>query len=357
MLYFFVTKFTSVATLYRAKWELKAENLNTSKRKQMNRLAFGIALTLLLGISGAFAQGYPSRPITMVVPFAAGGPSDVVARILSDRLRTSLGQPFVIENLAGGGGSIGMGRVARASPDGYTIGLGSWSTNIVNGAIHNLQYDVLNDFEPVILLPTNPLFIASNSSIPASDLKQLVSWLKANQDKVAVGTSGAGTSPHVAGVMLQKLTDTRLQLVHYRGGAPAIQDLISGQIHLFMNQASSFLPHLEGGRLRVYAVLAKERLPQAPDVPTVDEAGLPGFYLSSWNGIWAPKGTPKVVIDRLNAAFVDALSNESVRKRFIDLGQVIPTAEQLSPDAFAAYHKVEFDKWTPIVKAANISEN
>jgi tripartite-type tricarboxylate transporter receptor subunit TctC len=227
----------------------------------------------------------------------------------------------------------------------------------VNGAIHNLQYDVLTDFEPVVLLPANPLFIASNSAVPASDMEGLVSWLKSNEDKVSVGTSGAGTSPHVAGVMLQKMTDTRLQLVHYRGGAPAMQDLISGQIHLFMNQASSFLPHLDGGKLRVYAVLAKERLPQAPSVPTVDEAGFPGFYLSSWNGIWAPKGTPKVVIDRLNAAFVDALSDESVRKRFTDLGQVIPTPEQLTADAFAAYHKAEFDKWTPIVKAANIVGN
>jgi tripartite-type tricarboxylate transporter receptor subunit TctC len=323
----------------------------------MSRFIFAIALALELGLAPASAQVYPSRPITMVVPFAAGGPSDVVARILVDRLRASLGQTVVIENITGGGGGIGMGRVARSTPDGYTIGLGSWSTNIVNGAIHNLQYDVVADFDPVILLPANPLFIASNSSVPATDMKGLVSWLKSNQDKVSVGTSGAGTSPHVAGVMLQKLTDTRLQLVHYRGGAPAIQDLISGQIHLFMNQASSFLPHLDAGKLRVYAVLAKERLAQAPNVPTVDEAGFPGFYLSSWNGIWAPKGTPKAAIDRLNAAFVDALADETVRRRFIDLGQVIPPPEQLTPEAFAAYHKAEFDKWMPIIKAANISEN
>jgi tripartite-type tricarboxylate transporter receptor subunit TctC len=323
----------------------------------MSRLAFAIALAVLHGISPAAAQVYPFRAITMIVPFAAGGPSDVVARILSERLRASLGQSIVIENVAGGGGSIGMGRVARSAPDGYTVGIGSWSTNIVNGAIHNLQYDVVTDFEPVVLLPANPLFIAANGAVPAKDLKELVAWLKANEDKVSVATSGAGTSPHVAGVMLQKITDTRLQMVHYRGGAPAIQDLLSGQVHLFMNQASSFLPHLGDSKLKVYAVLSKERLPQAPDIPTVDEAGLPGFYLSSWNGIWASKGTPKEAITRLNAAFVDAMSDPTVRQRFIDLGQVVPSIDQLTPEAFGAYHLAEFQKWTPIINAANIKTN
>jgi tripartite-type tricarboxylate transporter receptor subunit TctC len=309
----------------------------------------------LQAIGSATAQIYPSRPITMIVPFPAGGPSDVVPRILSDHLRATLGQSIIIENVSGAGGSIGMGRVARTAPDGYTLGVGSWSTGIVNGAIYNLNYDVVKDFEPVVLLPENPLFIASKKVIPTKNLSELVTWVKASKDRVLVATSGVGTSPHIAGVMLQHLTGAPIQLVHYRGGAPALQDLIAGQVDVNMNQASVFLPYLNDDRIRIYAVLAKNRLPQAPDVPTVDEAGLPGFYLSSWNGIWAPKGTPKDVVGKLNAAVVDALNDATVRKRFIDLGQMIPPADQLTPEAFGAYQKAEIEKWWPIIKAAGIT--
>jgi len=302
----------------------------------------------------AGAQSFPTRPITMIVPFPAGGPSDVVPRLLSEHLRAMLGQSIIIENVSGAGGSIGMGRVARASPDGHTLGVGSWSTGVVNGAIYHLTYDVLADFEPVVLLPENPLFITSNRAIPAKNLGELLAWAK-SRDKVLVATSGVGTSPHVAGVMLQNLTGAPVQLVHYRGGAPALQDLMAGQVDLNMNQASVFLPYLADDRLRIYAVLARMRLPQAPEVPTVDESGLPGFYLSSWNAIWAPKGTPRDVIGKLNAAVVQALNDAAVRKRFVELGQVIPAPDQMTPEALGAYQKAEIEKWWPIIKAAGIT--
>ena len=321
----------------------------------MNKTLLHAAMVAAAWPAGATAQVYPSRPITMIVPFPAGGPSDVVPRILSDRLRTTLGQSIVIENVSGAGGSIGMGRVARAAPDGYTVGVGSWSTGVVNGAIYNLNYDVVADFEPVVLLPENPLFITSKKAVPAKNLGELVAWVKASGDKVLVATSGVGTSPHVAGVMLQRLTGAPIQLVHYRGGAPALQDLMAGQVDVNMNQASVFLPFLNDDRIRIYAVLSKTRLPQAPEVPTVDEAGLAGFHLSSWNGIWAPKGTPKDVVGKLNAAVVDALNDPTVRQRFVDLGQVIPPPEQLTPEAFGAYQKAEIAKWWPVIKAAGIT--
>jgi tripartite-type tricarboxylate transporter receptor subunit TctC len=321
----------------------------------MRNLLFAIAFAAALqGIGSAAAQNYPSRPITMVVPFPAGGPSDLVPRLLSEKMRASLGQSIVIENVPGAGGSIGMGRVARAAPDGYTVGVGSWSTGVVNGVIYNLQYDVVTDFEPVVLLPNTPLFIVTKGSLPAKDLKELVDWVKANPGKTLVGTSGVGTSPHVAGIMLQSLTGTPVQLVHYRGGAPALQDLLSGQIDVIMNQSSLFLPYLAERKVKILAVMAGSRLAQAPNVPTVDEAGFPGMHLSSWNGIWAPKGTPKDVVAKLNAAFVDALTDPEVRQRFADLGQVVPPRDQLTPAAFDAYQKAEIQKWWPIIKAAGI---
>jgi tripartite-type tricarboxylate transporter receptor subunit TctC len=323
-------------------------------RRQFMHLAAGV-LALPAFPAIARAQAYPSRPITMIVPFPAGGPSDVVPRILGDRLRAMLGQSIIIENVSGAGGSIGMGRIARSTPDGYTVGVGSWSTGVVNGAIYDLPYDVVSDFEPVVLLPENPLFVTSKKAIPARNLGELVEWVKANGDKVLVATSGVGTSPHVAGVMLQHLTDSHVQLVHYRGGAPALQDLISGQVDVNINQASVFLPYLNDERIRIYAVLSKTRLSQAPNLPTVDEAGFPGFHLSSWNGIWAPKGTPKDTVRTLNAAVVKALNDPTVRQRFTELGQVIPPPDQLTPEAFGAYQRAEIERWWPIIKAAGIT--
>jgi len=321
----------------------------------MKKLTLALAAAIVLQTAvGAVAQIYPSRPITMIVPFPAGGPSDVVGRIMADGMRKSLGQPVVVEDIGGAGGTIGMGRVARANPDGYTIGLGSWNTGVVNGVIYKLDYDVVADFEPVVLLPDTPLLIASKRALPAHNLQELITWVKTNGDRVLVGTSGVGTSPHVAGVMLQRRTGAPVRLVHYRGGEPALQDLIAGHIDLDMNQSSVFLPYLKDDRITIYAVMAKTRLPQAPDVPTVDEAGLPEFYLSSWNGIWAPKGTPRDAIQKLNAAAVAALNDPAIRKHFTDLGQVIPSADWLTPEALAAYQKAEAAKWWPIVKAAGI---
>jgi tripartite-type tricarboxylate transporter receptor subunit TctC len=321
----------------------------------MGKLLLTVALAVGLQAAGiAKAQVYPSRPVTMIVPFPAGGPSDVVGRILAARMGAALRQTVVVEDVGGAGGTIGMGRVAHADPDGYTVGLGSWNTGVVNGVIYRLSYDVVSDFEPVALLPDTPLFIASKKDIPAKNLGELVAWVKANGDKVLVATSGVGTSPHVAGVMLQQVTGAPVRLVHYRGGEPALQDLIAGHVDLDMNQTTVFLPYLNDDRIKIYAVMAKTRMPQAPNVPTVDEAGLPGFYLSSWNGLWAPKGTPKNIVRMLNAAVVDALNDQAVRQRFTDLGQVIPSPDQLTPEAFAAYQKAEIEKWWPIIKAADI---
>ena len=329
-------------------------------KRRVTAATFAMALhmalqALALQFSGnAAAQVYPARSITMIVPFPAGGPSDVVGRIMAARMGTALRQTVVVEDVGGAGGTIGMGRVARADPDGYTIGLGSWNTGVVNGVIYKLSYDVVSDFEPVALLPDTPLFIASRKSLSAKNLDELVAWVKENGDKVLVATSGVGTSPHVAGVMLGQVTGAPVRLIHYRGGEPALQDLISGRVDLDMNQTTAFLPYLHDDRIKIYAVMAKTRLPQAPDIPTVDEAGLPGFYLSSWNGLWAPKGTPKEVVRKLNAAVVEALNDPALRQRFSDLGQLIPPPDQLTPEAFAAFQRAEIEKWWPIIKAAGI---
>jgi tripartite-type tricarboxylate transporter receptor subunit TctC len=302
----------------------------------------------------AMAQAYPSRSITMVVPFAAGGPVDTLARILAERMRASLGQTVVIENVTGAGGSIGTGRVARAAPDGYTLVIGIWTTHVVNGAIYALQYDVLNDFEPVALLANNPQVIVAKKSMPANDLKGLIAWLKLNPDKASAGTAGVASPQHVLGVFFQSATGTRFQFVHYRGGGPATQDLVAGQIDLIIGDQVTSLPQIRSGNIKAYAVTNKNRLTAAPDIPTVDEAGLPGFYTTVWNAIWAPKGTPKNVIMKLNAAVVGELADSAIRRRLADLGQQIVPRDQQSPEALAAFHRAEIEKWWPIIKGANI---
>jgi tripartite-type tricarboxylate transporter receptor subunit TctC len=308
-----------------------------------------------LGACGAAsAQVYPSRSITIVVPFAAGGPLDTLARIVAERMRASLGQPIVIENVTGAGGSIGTGRVARSVADGYTLIIGIWTTHVVNGAIYPLQYDVLNDFEPIALLANNPQLIVAKKSMPANDLKGLIAWLKANPNKASAGTAGVGSPQHILGVFFQNATDTRFQFVHYRGGGPATQDLVAGQIDIIIADQVTALPQIRSGNIRAYAVTNKDRLAAAPEVPTVDEAGLPNFYTTVWNAIWAPKGTPKNVIARINAAIVDGLSDSAVRQRLADLGQQIVPREQQTPEALAAFHQAEVEKWWPIIKAGNI---
>jgi tripartite-type tricarboxylate transporter receptor subunit TctC len=302
----------------------------------------------------AVAQVYPSRPVTIVVPFAAGGPTDTLARIVADRMKDSLGQPVVVENVPGAAGSVGVGRIARAAPDGHTIGIGQWDTHVLNGAIQSLSYDLVADFEPIALLPSNPQVIVAKKAMPADDLAGLIAWLRANPDKASQGTAGAGSAAHVSGAYFQKVTGTRFQFVPYRGAAPAIRDLVAGQIDLMFDQASNALPHVRGGTIRPYAVTAKSRLPSAPDIPTVDEAGLPGFHISIWRGFWAPKGTPREVVARLNAAVADALADGNVKQRVADLGQDLPPPDQRDPSALGVLQKSEIEKWWPIIKVAGI---
>jgi tripartite-type tricarboxylate transporter receptor subunit TctC len=320
----------------------------------MKRLVLAAILAASAGMASAAAQTFPTRPITMVVPFAAGGPTDTIARIMAEGMRTSLGQNVIIENSTGAAGSLGVGRVARAAPDGYTIGIGHWSTHVVNPAVYPLQYDVLTDFEPISLIANNPQLIVSKNAVPAKDLKELIAWVKQNQDKVTEGTAGVGSASHIAGIQFQNLTGTKFQFVPYRGAAPVMQDLLAGHVDITFDQAANSLPQVRAGQIRAYAVTAKARLASAPDIPTVDEAGLPGFYIAVWHGLWAPKGTPKDVIAKLLAATQAALANPTVQKRLADLGQDIPALAQQNPEALRAHHKAELEKWTPIIKAANI---
>ena len=302
----------------------------------------------------AHAQGYPTKTPSLIVPFSAGGPTDTLGRIMAERMGRVLGQTVVVENVTGAAGSIGVGRVARAAPDGYTIGIGHWSTHVVNGAVYDLKYDLLKDFEPVAMIATNPQILVTKTAVPAKDLKELIAWLKANQDKVSAGTAGVGSASHIGGISFQNITGLKFPFIPYRGAAPAMQDLIGGQIDLMFDQAANSLPQVRSGKIKAYAVTANARLSAAPDIPTVDEAGLPGLHIAVWHGIWAPRGTPKDVIAKLNAAIVATLADPAVRQRFTDLGQVIPPREQQTPEALAAYHKAEIEKWWPIIKAAGV---
>jgi tripartite-type tricarboxylate transporter receptor subunit TctC len=302
----------------------------------------------------ACAQAYPSRPITLIVPFPAGGPVDTLARFLAERTRAALGQPLVIENISGAGGSIGVGRVARAAPDGYTLIIGITSTHVFNGAMYSLQYHVLNDFEPVALVTDSSQLIVGKKSLPPNDLRDLIAWLKENPEKATAGTAGVGSPHHIFGVLFQNATGTRFQFAHYRGGAPATQDLVAGQIDLAIADQVTTLPQIRAGNIKAYAFTGKRRLPTLPDLPTAEEAGLPGFQTSVWNAIWAPKGTPKPIAARLNTAIVDALADAPVRARLAELGHYAVPRESHSAEVLHALHTAEIEKWWPIIKAANI---
>jgi len=312
------------------------------------------AIGLAVAVPNATAQVYPTRPITIVVPFAAGGPTDTIARMMAEPMRAALGQPVIIENAVGAGGSLGVGRVARAAPDGYTVSIGNWSTHVVNGAIYALPYDLLNDLEPVALLATNPQLIVTKNSVPARDVKQLIGWLKENGGKATAGTAGAGSASHIGGIFFENLTGTRFQFAPYRGTAPAMQDLAAGHIDLMFDQAINSLPQVRAGNIRAYAVTSKSRHVLLPEVPTVDEAGLPGFYISVWHALWISKGTPKEIIAKLNAAVVEALAEPKVRQRLADLAQETPLRQEQTPSALHAFQKAEIEKWWPLIKAANI---
>jgi tripartite-type tricarboxylate transporter receptor subunit TctC len=319
----------------------------------MKKLLVAAAAVLTIFTSAA-AEDYPSRPIAMIVPFAAGGPTDVVARILAEGMRASLGQPVLIENVTGAAGSIAVGRVARSAPDGYTLSIGHWSTHVVNGAIYKLPYDLLTDLAPVSLLVSNPQLIVANPKVPATDLKSLVVWIKSNPDKVSAGTAGAGSASQIGGIYFQNFSHTSFLFVPYRGTGPAMQDLISGQIQIMIDQSSNSLPQVRNKLIKAFAVTSKTRLAVAPDIPTVDEAGMPRFYISVWHGLWVPKDTPKPIIAKLAAAVRAAFADPATRKRFLDLGQEIPPVEQQTPEALGAYQKAEIEKWWPLIKAAHI---
>ena len=302
----------------------------------------------------AVAQAYPTKPVTIVVPFSAGGPTDSIARIMAERMTRALGQTVIVDNTAGAGGSIGVGRVVRAAPDGYVLGIGHIGTHVINGAVYTLPYDVRKDLEPVAMIATNPQILITKNALPAKDLKELIAWFKANQDKASIGTGGAGTPSHLSGVQFQKAIDASGQIVHYKGSAPAMQDMLGGIIDVMFDQAANSLPQIRTGKVKAFAVTAKTRLLAAPDIPTVDEAGLPGLYMAVWHGIWAPAGTPKAVLARLAAAITESLNDPAVRERLAGLGQEIPPPDQQTAEALAAHQKAEIDKWWPVIKTAGI---
>jgi len=321
----------------------------------MKALSVICALGATLGIVAvATAQTYPARPVTIVVPFSAGGPTDTLARIMSDRLRKALGQTVVVDNTTGAGGTIATTRVVRAAPDGYLLVIGHWGTHVVNGAYYTLPFDLLNDFAPVALIANNPQVIVSKLAVPAKNLKELNGWISANQDKVLIGTGGVGGASHMAGIYYLNRIGAKLQFVPYRGGAPAMQALLAGEIDVYVTQVATAVAQTRAAKIRAYAVTSAARQEAAPEIPTVDEAGLPGLYTSVWHGIWAPKGTPREIVMKLNGAIIETIADKVVRDRFIDLGQELPTREQMTPEALYAHQKAEIEKWWPMIRAAGL---
>jgi tripartite-type tricarboxylate transporter receptor subunit TctC len=321
------------------------------------RLVFQVpaaVAVLAAGARVAGAQPYPARPITVIVPFPAGGATDTLARVLSEPLRASLGQPVIIENVAGAAGSIGVGRAARAAPDGYTLSIGTLTTHALIGGLYPLQFDLVADLEPIAELASEPLLIVGRKSLPAADLKGLIAWLKANPDTASVGIAGVGAVGHLTGISFQRETGTRFHFVPYRGNGPAAQDLVAGQIDLMIEPSSNFRALVRAGSIKAFAVTSATRSATAPDIPTAEEAGLPGLRTSLWYGLWAPKGTSQTVIGRLNAAVVAALADPAVHKRLVELGLDIAPRDQQTPEALAALQRAEIAKWWPIIKAANI---
>jgi tripartite-type tricarboxylate transporter receptor subunit TctC len=318
----------------------------------MKKLIIVMALTAFAGSAGVQAQTYPSRSITLVVPFPPGGSTDVAARIMADRMRPLLGQSVIIENVGGAGGSIGVGRVARASPDGYTIDIGQWDTH-VGSIIYNLTYDLQKDFEPIGLISVNPQLMVGKKALPADDLKGLVAWMNANPGKITFVNQNAAAQ--VTGILFEQATGHKVQFIPYRGAGPAMTDLLSGQVDLLVVQGAVALPQVRAGTIKAIANLSPQRSASMPDIPTSDEGGVPGLYMSGWFGFFAPKGTPKDVIARLNGAMMQALADPAVRARFTELGLDVASHQQQTPEGLAAFQKAEIEKWWPIIKAANIN--
>jgi tripartite-type tricarboxylate transporter receptor subunit TctC len=314
-------------------------------------LLVAIALAAMAGLAGAHAQTFPSRQITLIVPFPPGGSTDVTARILAERMRPLLGQPVIIENVGGAGGSIAVGRLARAAPDGYTIDIGQWDTH-VGSIIYNLNYDLQKDFEPIGLVSINPQLLVARKNLPASDLKSLVAWMKANPGEAKFINQNAAAQ--VTGILMEKATGTKVTYIPYRGAGPAMTDLISGQVDLLVVQGAAALPQVRGGTIKALANLSPKRSASIPDIPTSDEGGVPGWYMSGWFGLFAPKGTPKDVVAKLNGALVQVLAEPAVRARFAELGLDVASRDQQTPEGLAAFHKGEIEKWWPVIKAAGI---
>ena len=313
-----------------------------------------VALILSAIALTAIAQPFPSRPVTVTVPFAAGGPTDTIARIMAERMQRALGQTVVVENVTGAGGTIAGNKIAHAAADGYSVTIGHIGTHVIVGAVQKMSYDVFNDFEPVAMIASNPQIIVTNPSAPAKDLKELIAWAKSQGKPISSGTGGPGTPSHIMAVYFGNTTGVPMEPIHYKGSGPAMQDLIAGHIQMGFEQAANAIPHIKGGKIKAYAVTAKTRLAAAPEIPTVDEAGLPNFYMSIWHAYWVPKGTPRAVIDRLNAAIVESLADPAVQKRLADLGQEIPPRDQQTPEALRAHHRAEIDKWWPLIRTAGI---
>jgi tripartite-type tricarboxylate transporter receptor subunit TctC len=326
--------------------------MRLSRRQFLYLATGGTALPALSHF--ARAQAYPTRPITMIVPFPAGGATDTLARLLSERLRASLGQPVIIENVAGAAGSIGVGRAVRAAGDGHTLSIGTLTTHALIGGLYTLPFDLVMDFEPITQIASEPLLIVGKKSLPSNSLKELIAYLRTHPDTASVGIAGVGAAGHLTGISFQRETGTRFQFVPYRGNGPATQDLVAGQIDFMIEPSSNFQALVRAGSIKAFAVTSKNRFTAAPAIPTADEAGLPGFYSSLWYGLWAPKATPKPVIDKLNAAVTDALADPGVQKRLADLGLEIPPHDQQTPEALMILQRAEIEKWWPIIKAANI---
>ena len=316
-----------------------------------NRLLIAAA-ALLIQASSGLAADYPTSSITLVVPFAAGGPTDTLGRMLGERMSAILGRSVIVQNVTGAGGSLGVARVVHAEPDGYTVGIGNWSTHVLNGAIYPLDYDLIQDLKPVALLPSAPQLIVTRRDVPAATLKDLLAWLKGRE--VNVGTAGVGSAGHVSALLFERQTGSKFVYLHYRGAGPAMIDMVRGNVDLMFDQASNSLPHLRAGEIKTFAVTSPTRLSSAPDIPTVDEAGFPNFHVSVWSGLWVPKATPDAIVARLNAAARTALTDKALREKLMALGLNLPEGEEMSPAALARLQRAEIDKWWPIVKAANI---
>jgi tripartite-type tricarboxylate transporter receptor subunit TctC len=323
----------------------------------LGKLTIAAVIAINLGLAAltpASADNYPSHPITMIIPLAAGGSTDVLGRIMAQAMSMRLKQPIIVENVAGAAGTIGVTRAERSPPDGYTVLWGMWGTNVANGAIYKLPFDLLNDFQPVALVATQPFLIDARKTMPANNLKELVAWLKANGDKTTMGTSGVGSPSHVAGVLMENLLGLHWQMVAYRSAGLATNDLLAGITDIQLDTPAVSLPHVQSGALKAYAVTSKNRIAIAPDIPTTDEAGMPGYYFYFWHAMWAPKGTPKDIVTKLNAAAVASLADPQTRKRLTDLAQEIYPRDQQTPEALYAFQKSEVEKWWPIIKAAGI---